>query len=312
MYATWRSGCRLQYGALPGGRRTPGRAAAARVLPQGRAAPRRPPGGGEPALRQLSPCSCAPSSTRRCRSPRTRAWRNCSPSPPRRSATPPTATRCWPRSGQRPASTIRVLPGPEEARLTFLAARRWFGWSSGRVLMLDIGGGSLEIAAGLDEEPDVAVSLPLGAGRLTRDWLTGDPPAPEEVRQLRKHVRAEIAPAGRGCGHGPGRPTVRWPPPRRSGSSPGSPAPPRRQRGRTCGGRHPRRRDRPGRTAGRRCPPTAGRTARCVRWCGRRSSPPARWWPTRRWTCSGLTELEICPWALREGVILRRIDTLAA
>ena len=71
---------------------------------------------------------------------------------------------------------IKVLPGPDEARLTFLAARRWFGWSSGRLLLLDIGGGSLEIAAGLDEEPDAAVSLPLGAGRLTRDWLPGDPP----------------------------------------------------------------------------------------------------------------------------------------
>ena len=43
---------------------------------------------------------------------------------------------------------IRVLSGPDESRLTFLAARRWFGWSSGRLLMLDIGGGSLEIAAG--------------------------------------------------------------------------------------------------------------------------------------------------------------------
>ena len=84
---------------------------------------------------------------------------------------------------------IRVLPGEEEARLTFLACRRWFGWSSGRVLMLDIGGGSLEIAEGLDEEPDVAISLPLGAARLTRDWLNGNPPAPEQVRQLRKHVR---------------------------------------------------------------------------------------------------------------------------
>src|SRR5690349_9211570 len=88
---------------------------------------------------------------------------------------------------------IEVLPGADESRLTFLAARRWFGWSSGRLLMLDIGGGSLEIAAGVDEEPACAVSVPLGAGRLTRDWLVGDPPSPDEVRQLRKHVRAEIA-----------------------------------------------------------------------------------------------------------------------
>jgi exopolyphosphatase / guanosine-5'-triphosphate,3'-diphosphate pyrophosphatase len=88
---------------------------------------------------------------------------------------------------------IRVLPGQDEARLTFLAARRWFGWSSGRLLLLDIGGGSLEIASGLDEEPNAATSLPLGAGRLTRDWLRHDPPKPDEVRQLRRHVRAEIA-----------------------------------------------------------------------------------------------------------------------
>ena len=88
---------------------------------------------------------------------------------------------------------IRVLSGADESRLTFLAARRWFGWSSGRLLLLDIGGGSLEIAAGVDEEPGVAVSLPLGAGRLTREWLAGDPPSADEVRRLRKHVRAEIA-----------------------------------------------------------------------------------------------------------------------
>src|SRR5215475_1112457 len=88
---------------------------------------------------------------------------------------------------------IQVLPGTEESRLTFLAARRWFGWSLGRLLLLDIGGGSLEIAAGHDEEPDIAFSLPLGAGRLTRDWLAGDPPSPDDVRKLRRHVRAEIA-----------------------------------------------------------------------------------------------------------------------
>ncbi|MBW1598977.1 Ppx/GppA phosphatase family protein [Streptomyces sp. JJ38] len=88
---------------------------------------------------------------------------------------------------------LRVLSGPDEARLTFLAVRRWFGWSSGRLLVLDIGGGSLEIACGFDEEADAAVSLPLGAGRLTASWLPGDPPDPDDVRALRRHVRAEIA-----------------------------------------------------------------------------------------------------------------------
>jgi len=88
---------------------------------------------------------------------------------------------------------LEVLPGGEEARMTFLAVRRWFGWSAGRLLAFDIGGGSLELATGIDEEPDVATSLPLGAGRLTRDRFTADPPPAGEVRRLRKHVRAEIA-----------------------------------------------------------------------------------------------------------------------
>ncbi|WP_106539356.1 Ppx/GppA family phosphatase [Haloactinopolyspora alba] len=88
---------------------------------------------------------------------------------------------------------LQVLSGEDEARLTFLAVRRWYGWSSGRLLCIDIGGGSLEIAAGLDEDPDVAVSLPLGAARLTRDWFSDDPPSADEIRELRRHVRAEIA-----------------------------------------------------------------------------------------------------------------------
>ena len=88
---------------------------------------------------------------------------------------------------------ISVLPGEDEARLTFLAVRRWFGWSSGRLLVFDIGGGSLEIAGGADESPDVAQSLPLGAGRLTREWLRQDPPDPGSVRELRRRVRAELA-----------------------------------------------------------------------------------------------------------------------
>ncbi|GAB96485.1 putative phosphatase [Kineosphaera limosa NBRC 100340] len=88
---------------------------------------------------------------------------------------------------------LEVLTGEAESRLTFLAARRWFGWSAGRLLLVDIGGGSLELATGLDEDPDVAVSLPLGAGRLTRERLTDDPPTEKDVRALRRYVRAQVA-----------------------------------------------------------------------------------------------------------------------
>ncbi len=101
--------------------------------------------------------------------------------------------RCWPGCAPRPESTSRSSTATDEARLTFLAARRWFGWSSGTLLVVDIGGGSLELAAGMDEEPDAAVSLPLGAGRLTRDLLQGDPPAAETVRAARRVIRTAIA-----------------------------------------------------------------------------------------------------------------------
>ena len=97
------------------------------------------------------------------------------------------------RVGAATGVEIEVLVGEDEARLTFLAVRRWFGWSSGRLAVFDIGGGSLELAAGADEAPDVARSLPLGAGRLTRDLLRGDPPSPESVRELRRKVRTDIA-----------------------------------------------------------------------------------------------------------------------
>ena len=94
---------------------------------------------------------------------------------------------------QRTGVELAVLSGRAEARLTFLAVRRWFGWSAGRLLVLDIGGGSLEMASGFDEMPEVAQSLPLGAARLTKEWLPGDPPDEDAVRALRKRVRASIA-----------------------------------------------------------------------------------------------------------------------
>jgi exopolyphosphatase/guanosine-5'-triphosphate,3'-diphosphate pyrophosphatase len=80
---------------------------------------------------------------------------------------------------------------------TFLAARRWCGWSAGRLAVLDIGGGSLELAVGADEHPDNAESVPLGAGRLTREWFSDDPPPRSEITALEGHLDAVLAPVAR-------------------------------------------------------------------------------------------------------------------
>ncbi|WP_238487396.1 Ppx/GppA phosphatase family protein [Actinoplanes flavus] len=89
---------------------------------------------------------------------------------------------------------LGTLSGIEDARLTFLAARRWLGWRAGPMLMVDIGGGCLEVAFGRDRLPESAMSLPLGAGRLTREFLRdGDPPSPRAVERLRRHVRDRFA-----------------------------------------------------------------------------------------------------------------------
>ena len=88
--------------------------------------------------------------------------------------------------------SLDVLSGEQEARLTFLAVRRWYGWSAGRILNLDIGGGSLELSFGGDEDPDVAYSLQMGAGRLTRDWFPEDPPGKRRIAALRDWLDAEL------------------------------------------------------------------------------------------------------------------------
>ncbi|NKX53420.1 Ppx/GppA phosphatase family protein [Arthrobacter mobilis] len=87
---------------------------------------------------------------------------------------------------------LEELTGPQEAAMTLVAVRRWYGWGAGTILDLDIGGGSFEMAIGHDEEPDVATSVPLGAGRLTRDWLPGDLPSARSVREAQDYIRAML------------------------------------------------------------------------------------------------------------------------
>lgn len=83
---------------------------------------------------------------------------------------------------------LQVLAGDDEASMTFLAVRRWLGWSAGKLLVLDIGGGSLEIASGVDELPEATLSLPLGAARSTREFLGSDPYTSKGVRALEKYA----------------------------------------------------------------------------------------------------------------------------
>ncbi|HLM05520.1 MAG TPA: Ppx/GppA phosphatase family protein [Blastococcus sp.] len=105
------------------------------------------------------------------------------------------------RVRQRTGVDLQLLSGEDEARLTFLAVRRWFGWSAGRLLVLDIGGGSLELAAGVDEDPDVALSLPLGAGRMTRRFLpearAGGRPDLAALDELDDHVAEQLGPVAK-------------------------------------------------------------------------------------------------------------------
>jgi exopolyphosphatase/guanosine-5'-triphosphate,3'-diphosphate pyrophosphatase len=89
---------------------------------------------------------------------------------------------------------LQVLSGADEARFTFLAVRRWVGWSAGDVVLLDIGGGSLEIATGDQENPSYSHSVMLGANRMTRQFLSGDPFSESSLRNLSDHITDVLLP----------------------------------------------------------------------------------------------------------------------
>lgn len=205
---------------------------------------------------------------------------------------------------------LQVLTGEDEARLTFLAARRWYGWSSGRLLCFDIGGGSLEIAAGIDEDPDVAVSLPLGAGRLTRDWFSDDPPPSDEIRKLRKHVRAKVASViGQVSRYGTPDQAVATSKTFRSlarvaGAAPSEEGPyVRRVLTRAAMAENVSKlADKTAAERGKLPGVSAGRAEQLL--AGALVADAAM-------DLFEVEELHICPWALREGIILRQLDQLS-
>ncbi|EIE99958.1 exopolyphosphatase [Saccharomonospora glauca K62] len=89
--------------------------------------------------------------------------------------------------------SLRFLSGTDEARLSYRAARAWFGVGVGPLSVLDIGGGTLELAAGRGMHADFARSLPLGARETTRAWrLDTDRPSEDTIEALRNHAIEEI------------------------------------------------------------------------------------------------------------------------
>ncbi|GAA4520186.1 Ppx/GppA phosphatase family protein [Actinoallomurus oryzae] len=203
------------------------------------------------------------------------------------------------------------LSGQDEARLTFLAARAWYGCSAGPMLLMDIGGGSTELAYGDGEEPAPALSLPLGAGRLTRAFLPGDPPRPRDVRLLRRFVYERLAGVGgRIRGLPPARRVVATSKTfkqlaRLTGAPGGAAGPYARRvlrrdllRDRipelvACDDRHRARL--PGVAKSRVHQIVAGAIV-----------------AEALMTTLGLDEAEVCPWALREGIAVRRTRTATA
>jgi exopolyphosphatase / guanosine-5'-triphosphate,3'-diphosphate pyrophosphatase len=201
------------------------------------------------------------------------------------------------------------LSGAEEAAMTFFAVRRWYGWGAGTILDLDIGGGSFEMALGTDELPEVASSAPLGAGRLTRDWLPEDPPSAKSVKELRKYIRATL--------REPVRKFAQYEPPnlvtgtsktfrslaRITGAAPSAMGPfVKRQLHLSDLGLWTQRLCAMS-TADRLHLPGVSETRAGQLLAGALVAEAAL-------ELFNVPSLEICPWALREGLILRRLDQL--
>lgn len=94
---------------------------------------------------------------------------------------------------KRTGITLRFLSGDQEADLAYRAARHFHG-PDGALTVLDVGGGTVEIAYGSACEPEFTCSLPLGARTLTRGGLTGTSRLKSTKEWLREEIRTAIPP----------------------------------------------------------------------------------------------------------------------
>src|SRR5580693_2582780 len=89
--------------------------------------------------------------------------------------------------------TVEIISGLEEARLIHLGLVSNLRLSNSTVLMIDLGGGSCELTVSRKGHIRETVSLPLGAVRLTNEFLSHDPPRKGEMKQLRGFIAREVA-----------------------------------------------------------------------------------------------------------------------
>ncbi len=208
----------------------------------------------------------------------------------------------------RTGVALCTLPGEVEAELTFLGARRWMGWRSGPLALLDIGGGSLEVAFGRGRLPGFVASLPLGAARLTHEFLGGgaDPASPEQVRELRRRVRHQLRDVAA---------RIRWEGPRTAVATSRT----FQQLGRLCGaapGRHGPFVERRMRCAdlgdavGRLAALSAAERSRLPGISAPRAAQSVAGAVVGHTAMklTGLDSVTLCPWAIREGILLRHIE----
>jgi len=92
---------------------------------------------------------------------------------------------------------VEIISGLEEARLIHRGVVNNETGTSGRCLLIDVGGGSCEISLSERKRLKETISLPLGAVRLTEEFLKGDPPAKEEIARMMQFIARELRRASR-------------------------------------------------------------------------------------------------------------------
>jgi len=92
---------------------------------------------------------------------------------------------------------MEIISGLEEGRLIHLGVTGAEPGAGGRVLLFDLGGGSCEITLSEHKRIKETVSLPLGAVRLTEQFLSDDPVAPDGLARMRRLIARELRRAHR-------------------------------------------------------------------------------------------------------------------